>query len=76
MYCCDLAGSEKIDKTITSSMTAAEARKVMKEGQNINTSLLALGAATPVTAVTSLLALGIAIPGYTWSRAVTCCLVR
>lgn len=43
LYCCDLAGSEKIDKTITSSMSPAEARKVLKEGQKINTSLLALG---------------------------------
>jgi hypothetical protein len=43
LYCCDLAGSEKIDKTITNSMTPTEARKVLKEGQKINTSLLALG---------------------------------
>ena len=43
LYCCDLAGSEKIDKTITSSMSGAEAAKVLKEGQKINTSLLALG---------------------------------
>ena len=43
LYCCDLAGSEKITKTIVAGMSPAEKAKVMKEGQRINTSLLALG---------------------------------
>ena len=43
LYCCDLAGSEKITKTIVTGMSQQEAAQVLKEGQRINTSLLALG---------------------------------